>query len=32
MHMIRKGQARWANGNHVCQKNQFIDELFNLAA
>jgi IS6 family transposase len=32
MHMIRKGQARWVSGDHVCQQNQFIDQLFDLAA
>ena len=32
MHMIRKGQARWISGNHVCRQNQFIARLFELAA
>jgi transposase-like protein len=32
MHMIRKGQARWVCGNDVRKQNQFIDQLFDLAA
>jgi IS6 family transposase len=32
MHMIRKGQARWVCGDDVRQQNQFIDQLFDLAA
>jgi transposase-like protein len=32
MHMIRKGQARWVSGADVHQQNQFIDQLFDLAA
>jgi len=32
MHMIRKGQARWVGGDDVRQQNQFIDQLFELAA
>jgi len=32
MHMIRKGQARWVGGDDVRQQNQFIDQLFDLAA
>jgi IS6 family transposase len=32
MHMIRKGQARWVSADDVCQQNQFIDQLFDLAA
>ena len=32
MHMIRKGQARWVSDNDVRQQNQFIDQLFDLAA
>jgi IS6 family transposase len=32
MHMIWKGQARWVCGNDVRQQNQFIDQLFDLAA
>jgi len=32
MHMIRKGQARWVSGADVRQQNQFIDQLFDLAA
>jgi transposase-like protein len=32
MHMIRKGQARWVSGDDVRQQNQFIDQLFDLAA
>jgi transposase-like protein len=31
MHMIRKGQARWISDD-VCQQNQLIDQLFDLAA
>ena len=30
--MIRKGQARWVSDDDVRQQNQFIDQLFNLAA
>jgi transposase, IS6 family len=32
LHMIRKGQARWVSGADVRQQNQFIDQLFELAA
>jgi transposase-like protein len=32
MHMIRKGQARWVCGDDARQQNQFIDQLFDLAA
>ena len=32
LHMIRKEQARWASDHDVCQQNQFIDRLFDLAA
>ena len=32
MHMIRKGQARWVSDDDVRKQNQFIDQLFNLAA
>ena len=32
MHMIRKGQARWVSRDAVRQQNQFIDQLFDLAA
>ena len=32
MHMIRKGQARWVSDDDVRQQNQFIDQLFDLAA
>jgi IS6 family transposase len=32
MHMIRKGQARWVSDADVRQQNQFIDQLFDLAA
>ena len=32
MHMIRKGQARWIRADDVRQQNQFIDQLFELAA
>jgi transposase, IS6 family len=32
MHMIRKGQARWIRDHDVRQQNQFIDQLFDLAA
>ena len=31
IHMIRKGQARWVSDD-VRQQNQFIDQLFDLAA
>jgi hypothetical protein len=32
MQMIRKGQARWVSDDDVRQQNQFIDQLFDLAA
>ena len=32
IHMIRKGQARWVSDADVRQQNQFIDQLFDLAA
>jgi len=32
IHMIRKGQARWVSADDVRQQNQFIDQLFDLAA
>src|SRR5450755_3762909 len=32
MHMIRKGQARWVSDADVRRQNQFIDQLFDLAA
>jgi transposase, IS6 family len=32
MHMLRKGQARRIRGHDVRQQNQFIDQLFDLAA
>ena len=32
MHMIRKGQARWVSDDDVRKQNQFIDQLFDLAA
>jgi transposase, IS6 family len=32
MHMIRKGQVRWVSGHDVRHQNQFIDQLFDLAA
>ena len=32
IHMIRKGQARWVSKDDVRQQNQFIDQLFELAA
>jgi transposase, IS6 family len=32
VHMIRKGQARWVSEHDVRQQNQFIDQLFDLAA
>jgi len=32
MHMIRKGQVRWVCGAEVRRQNQFIDQLFDLAA
>jgi hypothetical protein len=31
MNMIRKGQARWVNGNDVRRQMQFIHKLFELA-
>jgi hypothetical protein len=30
--MIRKGQARWVSADDVRKQNQFIDQLFDLAA
>ena len=32
MHMIRNGQARWVSDADVRQQNQFVDQLFDLAA
>ena len=32
IHMIGKGQARWASGADVRQQNRLIDRLFELAA
>jgi IS6 family transposase len=32
IHMLRKGQARGVREDDVCQQNQFIDQLFDLAA
>ena len=32
IHMIRKGQVRWVSSDAVRQQNQFIDQLFELAA
>ena len=32
MHMIRKGQARWASGSDVRRQIQFINNLFQVAA
>jgi transposase-like protein len=32
IHMMRKGQARWVSHEDVRQQNQFIDQLFYLAA
>jgi hypothetical protein len=32
MNMNRKEQARWVGSDAVCQQNQFIDQLFHLAA
>jgi transposase, IS6 family len=32
IHMIRKGQARWVSHDDVRRQNQFIDQLFELAA
>ena len=32
MHIIRKGQVRWLSGSDVRRQNQFIDELFEVAA
>jgi IS6 family transposase len=32
MHMIRKGQARWVSDDNIRKQNQFIDQLFDLAA
>jgi hypothetical protein len=30
--MIRKGHARWVSDDDVRKQNQFIDQLFDLAA
>src|ERR1017187_10334489 len=32
MHMIRKGQAPWVSDDDIRKQNQFIDQLFDLAA
>ena len=32
LHMIGKGQARWVSDDDVRKQNQFIDQLFDLAA
>ena len=32
INMMRKGQARWVSGADIRQQNQFIDQLFDLAA
>ena len=32
MHIIRKGQVRWVSVADVRRQNQFIDQLFDLAA
>ena len=32
VHMIRKGQARWVEGDDLFRQVQFIDSLFELAA
>jgi transposase-like protein len=32
IHMIRKGQVRWVSYGDVCRQNQFVDQLFELAA
>jgi hypothetical protein len=32
MYMIRKGQARWVSDDDIRKQNQFIDQLFDLAA
>ncbi len=32
IHMSRKGQARWISADDVRQQNQFIEQLFDLAA
>ena len=32
MHIIRKGQVRWLSGHGILRQNQFINELFEVAA
>jgi hypothetical protein len=32
IHMLRKGQVRWASGADVRRQNQFINKLFQLVA
>jgi transposase, IS6 family len=32
IHMLRKGQVRWVSGTDVLRQNQFINEVFGLAA
>ena len=32
IHMIRNEQARWVSSDAIRQQNQFIDQLFDLAA
>jgi IS6 family transposase len=32
INMMRKGQARWVSDDDVRRQNQFIDQLFELAA
>ena len=32
IHMLRKGQVRWVSGTDIRRQNQFIDEVFELAA
>src|SRR6266567_1948586 len=32
MNMIRKGQVRWLSGHDVQRQNQFVNELFDVAA
>ena len=32
IHMLRKGQVRWVSGNDVRRQNQFVNEVFELAA
>jgi transposase-like protein len=32
IHMLRKGQVRWVSGTDIRRQNQFINELFEVAA